>query len=848
MKRAALASVIAMSASLLASPAANASGWILIDPAFGGGPVVRPPVRPVTPGTRPGVTVPSPGRRPVLQGSVSYGLHLKDETVKVEISDQVAKTYISQTFLNDTDRNLAGTYLFPLPDDTTFSSFSLFIDGRPVEGKILEANAARAEYEAIVRQQIDPGLLEYADYKTVRARIFPIPAHGTKKVELEYTQLLKADSGMIKYRFPLKAKGGDEPIDQMKIDVKLASKQPIHTIWSPTHTISSTRSGVNEARISFIEKDSQPDKDFLLYYNVSDKELSANVLTHRKTGEDGYFLLTLSPPVQVKTTQSKDIVIVADTSGSMQGEKMEQNKKALKYIVRALSEQDRFGLVQFNTDAEAFKPRLLPATAENKKLAEAYIDELEARGGTNIGEAISTAATVLSDDSTRPAYMVLITDGEPTVGVTDVSELLKSVKARRDVRIFDFGVGYDVNTRLLNKLAEEHHGTSQYVEPDENLETALSAFYEKIKSPVLSDVKIAYEGIEVKDIYPKSVKDVFAGSQVLLLGRYKGQGTAGVKLTGRLNGVAKAYSFPLAFSGQEAGHSYLPRIWAMRRIGYLTEVARENGNNKEVVDEIIALSKKYGIISQYTSYLVTDPAETESLRRSRMSAAGLPPRINFAAPAGARPVRSAVVRQAASHSSSASFFNQPRRMAAMPQARMDLALPVAMGGAGFAEADSIYGDEGRSSSAPHMVAAKSIRGGAGGAVSGAAAGAGRGGARFNFAPADYRLESGKEAVKIAKTLNELKDSASAKNQNFLANAMKTVEDKTFYLVDGVWTESTYSEGNKNGAKQIVFGSSEYFDLVKSKPGISKFLSIGRQVIIEFNGTWYKIVQPASATG
>src|SRR5262249_37412816 len=151
--------------------------------------------------------------------------HMQSESIKVDISDQVAKTYICQTFMNDTDRNLAGTYLFPLPDDTTFSSFSLHIDGKPVEGQILEANAARQQYEEIVRRMVDPGLLEYADYKTVRARIFPIPAHGTKKVELEYTQVLRAENGLLKYSFPLKAQGEAAPVDEVKIDLKLSSKQ-----------------------------------------------------------------------------------------------------------------------------------------------------------------------------------------------------------------------------------------------------------------------------------------------------------------------------------------------------------------------------------------------------------------------------------------------------------------------------------------------------------------------------------------------------------------------------------------------------------------------------------------------
>lgn len=615
-----LLTIASVATFLFMAPAARASGFIFVDPAFHApaAPLVTPATTtPIRPGRRPGTT-PAPVR-PVLHGSVSSGLHLEDQDITVELNDHVAKTYIKQTFKNDTDRDLAGTYLFPLPEDATFSSFALHIDGKPIEGQILAAAEARQQYETIVRSMVDPGLLEYADYKTVRARIFPIPKHGTKTVELEYTQLIKADGGMFKYRFPLKSANSDA-VNNTKIAMKLASKSGLRTIWSPTHVISTNRDGDNKAKIGLETQGEVAEKDFLLFYTVSDKELAASLLTHKLNDENGYFLMALNPPLKAKTVVNKDIVLVADSSGSMRGEKMNQARAALKYFVESLNEGDRFSLVDFNTDAEAFAPHLLEATAENKKKALSFIEDLEARGGTNISEAIAVGSGILNEkpDAARPAYLVLMTDGQPTVGVTDSAKLIGGVKSERDIRLFDFGVGYDVNTQLLNKLAEQHHGTSQYVDPDESLETVLSSFHDKIKSPVLSDVQIAYDGIEVKDIYPRDVKDIFAGSQVLLLGRYKNGADASVKLTGKENGVSRAYSFPMAFATSEAGHSYLPRMWAMRRIGHLTEVAQANDDNKEVVDEIVELSKRYGIISAYTSFLATDPSEQNRFRQAAL--------------------------------------------------------------------------------------------------------------------------------------------------------------------------------------------------------------------------------------
>ncbi len=835
MKRLALASMLAVGLGILPPQESRASGIIVVDPAFGGSaalgmptPIsvtpIRPgiPLRPIGP-ARPGrpIATPSPPARPILKGGVAFGLHLEAEAIKVDVNDQVAKTYIVQTFRNDTDRNLAGTYLFPLPDDTTFSSFSLHIDGKPVEGKILEAAEARQQYETIVRQMVDPGLLEYADHKTVRARIFPIPAHGTKKVELEYTQLLKAENGLLKYSFPLKSKGGADPVEEVKIDMKLQSKQGLRTIWSPTHSISSSRSNDSLAKVSFLAKGVVPDKDFLLYYSVSDKAMAANVLTHKAVGEDGYFLLTLSPPMKSEQVVAKDIVLVADTSGSMQGEKMKQLKLALKYVVNALNSADKFSIVQFNTDAEALKSQLMPATPENKKQAIAFIDDLDARGGTNIGDALSMGTTMLNQTTDRPGFLVMMTDGEPTVGDTDVGTLLKKVKSKRDIRVFDFGVGNDLDTRLLNRLADENHGTAQYVSPDENIETALSSFYQKIKSPVLSDVSITYDGIQVKDTYPRSVKDIFQGSQVLVLGKYKGGGNSHLNVTGKVNGVPKSYSFPLAFAAQEADHTYLPRLWAMRRIGYLTEVAKANGDNREVVDEIVALSKKHGIISAYTSFLATDPNEGRGggvVRPMPLREASR--RMSVSDSRGGRAAGFGGARDAFKGPAS-SFYNARMRI-------VDAAPAPAAPSAG---APGIAYDEEKDMN----LSSASVRGGLLAKKSEASSSLAR---QIAMAPSN-----GAVAVARERMLNKMKTKDFVQDQDSKSSGIKWIEGKTFYLKDGFWTDSALLEGSHPQPEVIQFGSSKYFELVKKHPGITKFLGAGPKVIVLFEGLCVKIVAP-----
>jgi Ca-activated chloride channel homolog len=464
----------------------------------------------------------------------------------------------------------------------------------------------------------------------------------------------------------------------------------------------------------------------------------------------------------------------------------------LKYFVNALNPGDRFSIVEFNTDVEVFKSNLVSATPENKKAALAFIDDLEARGGTNIGDALKNAVTMLDQPSDRPGYLVLMTDGEPTVGETSVPGLLKAVKPKRDIRVFDFGVGYDVNTKLLNKLAEEHHGTAQYVEPDESLETSLASFYQKIKTPVLSNVQIAYDGVQVKDVYPRQPKDIFAGTQVLLLGRYKGAGNGSVKISGTVNGVAKSYSFPVAFAGNQAGNTQLPRLWAMRRIGHLTDVAQENGNNKEIVDEIIALSKKHGIISAYTSYLVTEP--NEGVRPRPMPVVSPMPMVRSDIRAnrmiGMRPssTRGGVMGGVAG----APGFFAGREMQAM-----DAAAPVVR--------DFRMAEESARSSLMSLKTAS---------------------------------VAGKDAVRRAKKFDEMKVIAQLPADKERNAGVKTIEDKTFYLKDGVWTDSSFD--GKQKLQTIAFGSKEYFDLVHSTPGIGKYLSAGKQLILVFNGNGYRI--------
>lgn len=789
----------------LQAPMASATGFLYVDSAFHS----LPNVRIGFPNPNPNPT--NPQTRPLLHGSVQTGVYLDAQDIKVEIFDQVAKTYIKQTFKNDTDKILSGTYLFPLPDDATFSSFSLHIDGKPVEGKILEKAEATAQYEAIVRKMIDPGLLEYADYKTVRARIYPIPAHGSKTVELEYTQLLKANGGIVSYKYPLRQTNKDA-VSETNLNVSIKGKQGIRTIWSPTHHISMTRKNEHQATVTFNEKNGTDEKDFLLSYVLSASELATNLQAHKKDNEDGYFLLAISPPIASKSAVAKDIVIVADTSGSMAGEWLDQSKKSLKYMVNSLNAGDKFNIIQFNTDADAFEDHLLEATKENKAKAIAYIDDLEAHGGTNLADAVSLGSSMFQAGSKRPSYMIMMTDGEPTVGKTGHKEIASLLTSKPDLRVFNLGIGYDINTQLLDKIASNHHGTAQFVEPGENLETALSGLYDKIRNPIMSDVKISYEGITVKDVYPRSVKDMFANTQVMLVGKYKGVGEAKIKITGNVGGVPKTFQFPLSFPEKDLAANYLPRLWAMRRVGHLTEVAKENGNTQEIVDEIMGLSRQHGIVTAYSSYLVTEPNSTAMPVRPMPFGRPMPISAQESMVRG-----SLMQRNAPGHAAGGGGSDRGARFTFAPNAsplpetsmgRNVSRLAMAKsGGDNFYMAQDERQKDAGTKQLLDMLADKE--------------------------------EKGEKAVHFKKVQSKLKTDTYVEGDGSSISETKIVDDKTFRLKNGSWVDDALAVF-KGKTEKVEFASKRYFELIKEFPGIAKYLAVGKSVTLVFKGTCFKI--------
>lgn len=544
-------------------------------------------------------------------------LTIKYHRVQVAISDQVATTRVDQVFLNEADFPVEGTYVFPLPEEAAISRFDMWVDDERLEGKVLDREEARRIYEEIVRRHKDPALLEYVGRDAFQARIFPIPPHGQRRVQIEYQEVLLQDQGLVRYIYPLNTeKFSARPLEEVSVSVELESATPLKAIYSPSHPVAVDRDGEHRARIGYEARHVRPDTDFTLYYSVAQKEVGLSLLSYQPPREEAFFLLLVAPEMEVDAGDviAKDVVCVLDTSGSMEGEKLSQAKDALRFVLDHLHGEDGFNIVAFSTGVRAYASHPRPAS-EVREAAE-FVDRLEAVGGTDINRALLEA--LARSDPERPTILIFLTDGLPTEGVTEVGAILRNVAeaAADSVRMFPFGVGDDVNTLLLDRLAEAHRGTTGYVRPGQGVDEEVSAFYAKVSTPVMADLRLDFDPIAVEDTYPYPLPDLFAGSQLVVVGRYRQGGAADVTLSGMVNHRPRRLTYDGLHFREEGGEPFIARLWATRKVGHLLSQIRLHGESQELVDEVVALSIRYGIITPYTSFLVEEP-DAALTRRGR---------------------------------------------------------------------------------------------------------------------------------------------------------------------------------------------------------------------------------------
>lgn len=542
-----------------------------------------------------------------------FPLEVVYHKVDVEIDGQSAITKIDQAFYNPTNHQLEGFYIFPVPKGAVINNFTMVNNGKGTKAELLDADKARKIYEDIVRQMRDPALLEYSEQNIFKLRIFPIEPRSEKKISISYSQVLESDNNLFEYIYPLNTeKFSAKPLKNVSVKIDLKSVEKIKNIYCPTHEVDIVNKSDSHSIISYEAENIKPDIDFKLYFSKNSSVIGLSLQSYKNEIDDGYFLLSVSPAIEIDKNEieNKDITFILDVSGSMNDEKLKQAKNALLYCVNNLNEGDYFNVIRFSTEAYPLFNTLEKADKDHIKKAKLFIEDLKAIGGTNIEEAFRVALKNYKK-AERPHFIVFLTDGKPTIGEMNEEKLIKKILElnKGNSRIFTFGVGDEINTHLLDKLTETTKAWRTYVGEDEDIEIKVSNFYDKIQSPVLSDLKIDVSNVEIYQTYPKELPDLFKGSNLLIFGRYKGSGRAEIKLSGKLNGKQKIFSLTTKFTSSDNEYNFIPPIWASRRIGHLLDLIRLNGENKELVDEITSLAREHGIITPYTSYLIMEDEE-----------------------------------------------------------------------------------------------------------------------------------------------------------------------------------------------------------------------------------------------
>jgi len=550
--------------------------------------------------------------------------------VDVVVEGQTAHVRIDQEFTNLAPFPLESEYVFPLPAGAMMSSVTLMVDGKGLEGRLLRAEEARRIYDEIVRRQKDPALVEYVGRDFFRASIFPIPPGGSRQLVLEYDHLLPKDGETIELLYPLNTeKFSAKPLRDVRVQVEIRSQTGVGSIYSPSHDVIVSRPDAKRAKIVFQAREIRPETDFLLYWGESGAEVGGTLLTHWPRGEDrGYFLFLASPTLPDGATSAakpKDLTLCVDVSGSMAGVKLEQTKAALRQVLGGLNDGDVFNVITYHSGVVPMWDTGKPLTAETRKEAMEFVEGLKATGGTNISGALDAALAAPSKPG-LPRVILFLTDGRPTMGIQNPDEIVHRVAAANKegrVRIFAFGVGVDVNPGLLDKIALGNHGTPTYVRPNEDVERKVASLYEKIRYPVLSDVKVDFSALGATEVLPTTAPDLFRGGQVVIAGRYKKSGPVDVVVVGKDGQEGREFHYKLSAGaeGQGLRDDFAARVWAVRRIAELIDAIRLAGRqDKELVDEIVRLSTKFGIMTEYTSFLADETADHGRLDDNRLRA------------------------------------------------------------------------------------------------------------------------------------------------------------------------------------------------------------------------------------
>lgn len=573
---------------------------------------------------------------PVRNSWSGPSVEVRGVRARIVIREHVATTELTFDLANPSSRRLEAELLVPVPPGAILKGFTFQGSAAEVQMQILPRDEARRIYDGIVRRAQDPALLEFVGLNLLQSSVFPVEPRGSQKVQVTYEQLLERNDNRVDYFLPRSQ--SIEYRVPWKIDLLVESSEKISTSYSPSHDIETHRLGPGKKQVSVRGKDVLQAGSFRFSYLLERGELTASLLAYPDPSVGGgYFLLMAGLPVEIDREAAgglkREVTLVLDRSGSMSGEKLDQVKAAALQVIEGLDEGESFNLLVYNESVDVFSSTSVVKSRETTVRARRYLETVRARGGTNIHDALVEALGRKPREGTLPIVLFL-TDGLPTMGQTNEGAIreLASRHNPHGRRIFTFGVGADVNTPLLEALAFSSRGVTTYVAPDEDVEVQVADVFRRLSGPILArpELEIIDDAGKlalhrVRDLLPGELPDLFRGDQLIVLGKYLDQESLTFRVRGNFLGQERSYQFRFELDRASTRNAFVPRLWASRKIGMLEDAIRHSVSGlptfanspgstrphldprfQEIVDEIVRLSTRFGILSEYTAFFAEE--------------------------------------------------------------------------------------------------------------------------------------------------------------------------------------------------------------------------------------------------
>lgn len=562
---------------------------------------------------------------------------------EVRILEQVATTTMDVGLSNPTRQIQEAEMLIPVPDGAVVRSFTFGGSAKESTAKLLPKAEAQSIYRSIVAKLRDPALLEFAGYSLIRSNVFPIPAGGKQRVRIVYEHVLKADGNRIDYVLP-RSESFEASATPWTISLRISAAAPISGVYSPSHQVSVEHSGNQQALVRTASNQQLEPGPFRLSYLANSSSVTASLLAYPDTRVGGgYFLLLAGVPTGLQQQQSamkREVTLVLDRSGSMEGEKIEQARSAALQVLEGLENGEAFNIIDYSDSVAKFSEKPVIKDPNTLRQARNYIKLIKATGGTNIHDALVEAMRQPPTASMLP-LTIFLTDGVPTSGEIRETRIRKAVVEANvhKRRIFSFGVGFDLNAPLLTSIANATRATPTFVFPNENVEVKVSQVFKRLSGPVLAEPQLttldgagAVTTRAVRELLPGELNDLFEGDQLVLLGQYRTDEPLHFRLSGNYLGAPRTFDLKFDLSKATTRNAFVPRLWASRKIARLIELITEAGSEntagsninsshagqndpklKELVDQILRLSTEYGILTEYTAFLATDGTDFNNL-------------------------------------------------------------------------------------------------------------------------------------------------------------------------------------------------------------------------------------------